>query len=198
MVSTRKQIEVSGQELVGPLISKKALRQKKKKAMVEGEGTDAKIASLVQQMEKMTLMMAKLVEDLARKPQDEIPEDSRRKTSRTKTSKVKKRMQFSEEEDSDEEEESAEEFGANQSQEKESDADKASKSKTSMNGLKIDVKIDILVYDGKINTEKLDNWIDQLETYYTIYEYNNHESINFATLKLTKHALTWWKAYNKR
>ncbi|PQQ04615.1 uncharacterized protein Pyn_15177 [Prunus yedoensis var. nudiflora] len=93
--------------------------------MVEGEGTDAKIASLVQQMEKMTLMMAKLVEDLARKPQDEIPEDSRRKTSRTKTSKVKKRMQFSEEEDSDEEEEFAEEFGANQSQEKESDADKA-------------------------------------------------------------------------
>ncbi|KAL6289150.1 hypothetical protein ACE6H2_006660 [Prunus campanulata] len=192
MVSTCKQIEVSGQELVGPLISEKALRQKKKKAMAEGEGTDAKIASLVQQMEKMTLIMAKLVEDLARKPQDEIPED---KTSRTKTSKVKKRMQFSEEE-----EESAEEFGADQSQDKESDADKASKSKTSMNGLKIDVKIDIPVhvYDGEINTEKLDNWIDQLETYYTIYEYNNHESINFATLKLTKHALTWWKAYNKR
>ncbi|KAI5313564.1 hypothetical protein L3X38_042740 [Prunus dulcis] len=58
MVSTRKQIEVS-----------------------EGEGTDAKIASLAQQMEKMTLMMAKLVEDLARKPQDEIPDDSRRKKS---------------------------------------------------------------------------------------------------------------------
>ncbi|CAB4273771.1 unnamed protein product [Prunus armeniaca] len=51
--------------------------------MAEGEGTDAKIASLAQQIEKMTLMMAKLVEDLACKPQDEIPEDSRRKTSRT-------------------------------------------------------------------------------------------------------------------
>ncbi|CAL8175370.1 unnamed protein product [Prunus armeniaca] len=104
MVSTRKQIEDSGEELVGPLISEKALRQKKKKAIVEGEGTDAKIASLAQQMEKMTLMMANLVKDLARKSQDEIYEDSRRKTSRTKTSKVKKRVQFSEEEDSNEEE----------------------------------------------------------------------------------------------
>lgn len=44
-----------------------------------------------------------------------------------------------------------------------------------MNGLKIDVKIHILAYDGEINTEKLDNWIDHLETYYTIYEYNNHQ-----------------------
>ncbi|KAM5558046.1 hypothetical protein ABKV19_020004, partial [Rosa sericea] len=35
-------------------------------------------------------------------------------------------------------------------------------------------------------------------TYYTIYEYNNRQMINFATLKLTKHALTWWKGYNKR
>ncbi|CAL2237497.1 unnamed protein product [Prunus armeniaca] len=166
--------------------------------MAEGEGTDAKIASLAQQMEKMTLMMAKLVEDLASKPQDEIPEDSIRKTSRTKTSKVKKKVQFSEEEDFDKEEESAEQFGADQSQEKESDADKASKSKTSMNGLKIDVKIDIPAYDGEINAEKLDNWIDQLETYYTIYEYNNRQRINFAMLKLTNHALTWWKAYNKR
>ncbi|CAL9013001.1 unnamed protein product [Prunus brigantina] len=157
MVSTCKQIEVSGEELVGPLISEKALRQKKKKTMAEGEGTDAKIALLAQQMEKMTLMMAKLVEDLACKPQDEIPEDSRRKTSRTKTSKVKKRVQFSAEEDSDEEEETAEEFGAGQSQEKESDADKAGKCKTSMNGLKIDVKIDIPAYDGEINIEKLDN-----------------------------------------
>ncbi|CAL9024479.1 unnamed protein product, partial [Prunus brigantina] len=55
-------------------------------------------------MEKMTLMMAKLVEGLAHKLPDEIPEDSRRKTSRSKTSKVKKRVQSSEEEDSNEEE----------------------------------------------------------------------------------------------
>ncbi|CAL8137533.1 unnamed protein product [Prunus armeniaca] len=130
--------------------------------MAEGEGTDAKIASLAQQIEKMTLMMA------------------------------------NEKEDSDEEEETEEEFGAGQSQEKELDADKAGKSKTSMNGLKIDVKIDIPANDGEINTEKLDNWIDQLETYYTIYEYNNRQKINVATLKLTKNALTWWKAYNKR
>ena len=39
MVSTHKQIDVLGEELVGPLISEKALRQKKKKAMAEGEGT---------------------------------------------------------------------------------------------------------------------------------------------------------------
>ncbi|CAL2248463.1 unnamed protein product [Prunus armeniaca] len=86
-------------------------------------------------------------------------------------------VQFSEEEDYDEEEETAEEFGAGQSQ-------------------MLIKLIDIPANDGEINTEKLDNWIDQLETYYTIYEYNNRQKINVATLKLTKHTLTWWKAYN--
>jgi hypothetical protein len=32
--------------------------------------------------------------------------------------------------------------------------------------LKLDVKFGLLVYDGKLNVEKLDNWVKQIEFYY--------------------------------
>lgn len=45
---------------------------------------------------------------------------------------------------------------------------KKGKFKTSMDDQIIDIKINILAYDGHINVEKLDNWIDQLETLYDL------------------------------
>lgn len=64
----------------------------------------------------------------------------------------------SDEDDSDgEEEESCEEEIVDRSHEEESSACKIGKSKLSMNGLKIDVKIDIPAYDGTIIAEKLHN-----------------------------------------
>ncbi|CAL8994908.1 unnamed protein product [Prunus brigantina] len=51
---------------------------------------------------------------------------------------------------------------------------------------------------GDVDPEKLDNWIDTLETYFTVYKYSNVQKIKFASLKLSSHALTWWKSYQRR
>ena len=71
-------------------------------------------------------------------------------------------------------------------------------SRGKIQNLKIDFKLDIRDYDGSIDVEKLDDWVDRLDTYFTLYDYSSEEKLAYATLKLSKHALTWWKAYKKQ
>jgi hypothetical protein len=61
--------------------------------------------------------------------------------------------------------------------------------------IKLDAKIDLPAYDGSIDGEKLDNWIDQLESYFAIYAYDDARRLAIARLKLTSHALVWWNSY---
>ena len=50
---------------------------------------------------------------------------------------------------------------------------------------KLDVKFELLVYDGEMNPEKLDNWIRQLEVYCRIQNiYNDKTNIQLATLRM--------------
>nr|CAD1835497.1 unnamed protein product [Ananas comosus var. bracteatus] len=59
---------------------------------------------------------------------------------------------------------------------------------------KVEAKFEIPNYNGIVDAEKLDVWLDQLETYFDLYNYSNAEKVTFAKLKLVGHALTWWKA----
>lgn len=60
---------------------------------------------------------------------------------------------------------------------------------------KVEAKIDIPSFDNAVNAKKLDTWIDQQETYFTLYGYDSEDRVNFARLKLTNHTLAWWDAY---
>ena len=70
--------------------------------------------------------------------------------------------------------------------------------KNSYQNLKIDFRVEISIYDGSVDVERLDDWIERMETYFTLYGYSSKEKIVFATLKLLGHALTWWKSYCKQ
>ena len=61
--------------------------------------------------------------------------------------------------------------------------------------VRVDAKVELPVYDGSIDGEKLDNWIDQLESYFSLYGYDNMQRIAFARLKLASHALIWWNSH---
>ncbi|KAF6139957.1 hypothetical protein GIB67_023053 [Kingdonia uniflora] len=61
--------------------------------------------------------------------------------------------------------------------------------------LQIDFKIKISVFDGSIDAEKFDNWLDRLEIYFSVYKYSNAQKICFLTLKFASHALTLCKSY---
>ncbi|GJT76267.1 hypothetical protein Tco_1042992 [Tanacetum coccineum] len=59
---------------------------------------------------------------------------------------------------------------------------------------KVEARIDIPSYDGTVDAEKLDSWIDQLETYFTLYGFTSVKKVSFVRLKLTSHALAWWNS----
>ncbi|PWA72915.1 hypothetical protein CTI12_AA265000 [Artemisia annua] len=61
----------------------------------------------------------------------------------------------------------------------------------------VEAKIDISTYDGTIDTEKLDSWLDQLDTYFPLYGFRSNEKVVFARLKLTSHVLAWWNSQLK-
>nr|GEU36640.1 hypothetical protein [Tanacetum cinerariifolium] len=62
---------------------------------------------------------------------------------------------------------------------------------------KVEARIDIPTYGGTVDAEKLDSWIDQLKTYFTLYGVHSKEKVIFARLKLTSHALAWWNSMLK-
>ena len=51
--------------------------------------------------------------------------------------------------------------------------------------LKLDVKFLLLMYDGKVNAEKLDNWVRQMEVYCNVQK-NKYEAtkIRLASLHI--------------
>jgi len=67
-----------------------------------------------------------------------------------------------------------------------------------IHNLKVDFKVDMPMYDGTVDVDKLDDWIERLETYFTVYDYKSSQKITVAVLKLSKDALTWWKAFRRQ
>ncbi|OMO60967.1 hypothetical protein CCACVL1_23781 [Corchorus capsularis] len=61
---------------------------------------------------------------------------------------------------------------------------------------KMEVRIEIPIYDGELDPEKLNRWIKQLEVYFSTKPYTNQQKISFARLRLGNHAVTWWESFN--
>ena len=59
--------------------------------------------------------------------------------------------------------------------------------------LKLDVKFDLLMYDGECNVEKINNWIRQVEIYYQIQQFEEDETkIQLESLQMSGTTLVWW------
>jgi hypothetical protein len=60
---------------------------------------------------------------------------------------------------------------------------------------KVQVNFDILVFEGKIDAEALDKWLNLLEGYLSIHNFFDREKITFALLKALPHVKHWWETY---
>jgi hypothetical protein len=61
--------------------------------------------------------------------------------------------------------------------------------------LKLDVKFELPIYDGEVNAEKLDNWIRQMEVYYSVQQIEDEATrIKLASLRLAGTTLIWWQS----
>jgi len=62
---------------------------------------------------------------------------------------------------------------------------------------KLQVNFDIPVFEGQIDADALDKWLNLLEGYFSIHNFSNKEKITFALLKALHHVKhcweTWWE-----
>lgn len=52
---------------------------------------------------------------------------------------------------------------------------------------KVQVNFDIHVFEGEIDVDVVDRWLNLLEGYFSIHDFSNREKITFALLKSTPH-----------
>jgi len=60
---------------------------------------------------------------------------------------------------------------------------------------KVQVNFDILVFEGQIDADALDKWLNMLEGYFSIHNFSDRENITFTLLKSLPHVKNWWETY---
>lgn len=63
--------------------------------------------------------------------------------------------------------------------------------KTKVKNLKIDLKVEIPMFDRSIDVKKVNDLVECLEIYFTLHNYSSQEKFAFTTLKLLKYVLSW-------
>ena len=57
---------------------------------------------------------------------------------------------------------------------------------------KVQMNLDIQNLEGKIDVESVDNWVQQLESYYSVNQLFEAENITIASLKMLTFVHCWW------
>jgi hypothetical protein len=60
---------------------------------------------------------------------------------------------------------------------------------------KVRVNFDIFVFEGQIDADSLDKWLNLLEGYFFVHNFSDREKITFALLKALPHVKHWWETY---
>jgi hypothetical protein len=60
---------------------------------------------------------------------------------------------------------------------------------------KVQVNFDIPLFEGQIDVDALDKWLNFLEGYYSVQNFPDSEKITFPLLKSLPHVRAWWEGY---
>jgi hypothetical protein len=60
---------------------------------------------------------------------------------------------------------------------------------------KVQFNFDIPIFEGHIDADALDKWLNMLEGYFSIHIFFDRENITFALLKALPHVKHWWEIY---
>jgi hypothetical protein len=60
---------------------------------------------------------------------------------------------------------------------------------------KVQVNFDIPIYEGQIDVDALEKWLNLLEGSFSIHNFSNREKITFALLKYLPHVKHWSETY---
>ena len=64
-----------------------------------------------------------------------------------------------------------------------------------MTPFKLQVNFGIPIFEGQIDADVVDRWLNLLEGYFSIHEFSDRETIIFSLLKATPHVKDWWETY---
>jgi hypothetical protein len=60
---------------------------------------------------------------------------------------------------------------------------------------KVHINFYINVFEGQIDIEALDKWLNLLEGYFSVHNFSDREKITFTLLKYLPHVKHWWETY---
>jgi hypothetical protein len=60
---------------------------------------------------------------------------------------------------------------------------------------KVQVNFDILIFEGQINANAVEKWLNLLDGYFYVDNFFDREKITFALLKALPHVKHWWETY---
>jgi hypothetical protein len=60
---------------------------------------------------------------------------------------------------------------------------------------KVQINFDIPIFEGQIDADVVDKWLNLLEGYFSIHNFSNREKITFALLKVIPHVKDWWETF---
>jgi hypothetical protein len=60
---------------------------------------------------------------------------------------------------------------------------------------KVQVNFDIPIFEGRIDVDALEKWLNLLEGYFSVHNFSDRENITFALLKDLPHVKHWWETY---
>jgi len=60
---------------------------------------------------------------------------------------------------------------------------------------KVQVNFEIPIFEGQIDANVVDKWLNLLDGYFSVHEFLSREKIVFALLKVAPHVKDWWETY---
>ena len=64
--------------------------------------------------------------------------------------------------------------------------------------LKVQVNFEIPIFEGQIDVDAVDRWLNLLEGYFSVHDFSDREKIIFSLLKATPHVKDWWETYSEK
>jgi hypothetical protein len=74
----------------------------------------------------------------------------------------------------------------------------ASSSRGHATPFKVQVNFDIQLFEGLIDADAIDKWMNLLEGYFSVHNFFDRENITFSLLKVSPHVKDWWDNYSEQ
>jgi hypothetical protein len=74
----------------------------------------------------------------------------------------------------------------------------ASSSSDHATPFKVHVNFDIPLFEGLIDADVVDKWLNLLEGYFLVHNFFDREKITFSLLKVVPHVKYWWDTYSEQ